>query len=195
LNSEIQNYENKLTQVQANEDKDNQALSLTSAISTLNKSLQDIFNQVLGYQTRIVNVKTEQTPLVERVESLKVQINHTQNEQKLKLQPLSIEIKELDSQISEKNSTISHLEKQMEPIINSLGPLVYSTRPQSDALKPIYDRLDKNYNELETKNEENSLIRARLGLRDKNAIRNFFLTLAGVIIVVILIFVLLSAAL
>lgn len=197
LSSEIQNYEKKLTAIQSSgaEDKDNQGLSLTSAMSTLNKTLEDIFNQIPAVQTRLEALKTEQAPLLEKAESLKVQISEAQAEQKSKLQPLSLQIKDLDTQIAQKKVSISDLEKQMDPLISSLGPLVDSARPESATLRPVYENLDKKNSELQAKNEENSLIKARLGLRDKNAIRNFLLTMLGLIIIVVLVVILLSAAL
>ncbi len=164
-------------------------------MSTLNKTLEDIFNQIPAVQTRLEALKTEQAPLLEKAESLKVQISEAQAEQKSKLQPLSLQIKDLDTQIAQKKVSISDLEKQMDPLISSLGPLVDSARPESATLRPVYENLDKKNSELQGKNEENSLIKARLGLRDKNAIRNFLLTMLGLIIIVVLVVILLSAAL
>lgn len=196
LSSEIQGYERQLSRIQTSDvsDKDSQILSLTSAISTVSKTLEDINNRTPENLLRVENIKNEQRPLSEQIKSLKNQIELTQSEQKSKLEPLAFQIKEIDSQLINKRTAIDDVKKQMEPIISDLGGLANSTRPVSEILTPQYERLNKKIGELDAKNEENNLIIARLGMSDKKAVRNFVLTLVGLIVVLVLIGILLSLA-
>jgi archaellum component FlaC len=197
LTSEIQGYERKLTQIEISdaEDKENQIPALTSAISTLNKNLVGLTEKTPALHDEIEISRIEQQPLFEQVDSLNNQINQTKNDQKIALEPLTQQRKQLESKIQALKSEVNNLQQQMKTIINSLGPLVDSARPESEILQSNYEQIDRKNVELEGKNEENNLIKARLGLRDKDAIRNFLLMVLGTIVAIVLIVLLLSMAL
>ncbi|MBW6474496.1 MAG: hypothetical protein K0B14_15325 [Anaerolineaceae bacterium] len=197
LTSEIQGYERKLTQIQSSdaEDKESQTLALSSAISTLNKTLIGLTEKGPTLQDEMEKSRIEQQPLLEQIDNLNIQVTQTKNEQKIALEPLSQQIKQLESKIQTLKISGNDLQQQMKTVINSLGPLVDSARPASEILQSNYEQIDRKSAELEGKNEENNLIKARLGLRDKDAIRNFFLVILGTIVAIVLIVLLLSTAL
>ena len=197
LTSEIQGYERKLTQIQSSdaEDKENQIPALTSAISTLNKNLVGLTEKTPALHDEIEKSRIEQQPLFEQVDSLNNKINQTKNEQKIALEPITQHRKQLESKIQALKSSVNDLQQQMKTIINSLGPLVDSARPESEKLQSNYEQIDRKNAELEGKNEENNLIKARLGLRDKDAIRYFLLIVLGFIVAIVLIVIFITMAL
>lgn len=196
LKAEIQDYEKKLVDVQQSddEDKEKKALSLSSAISTLNKNLLEITNQIPEIQENINKLQVEQKPIIDNIANINEQIAKTQADQKSSLEPLEAQIFELEGKIKEKKLAINDLQQKMKPIISTLGPFVNSARPESEALQSLYNSIDNKDGELVTKLADHNLVEARIDASDKSAIRNLLLTIAGIIIAIVLIAVFLSAA-
>jgi chromosome segregation ATPase len=196
LEKEIQDYEKKLVKIHESSevDKEDKAISLNSAISTLNKKLLEINNQIPMIQSEIAKLQLEQQPLVDKISDINEQITKTQAEQKAILDPLEQQISELEGKIKEKKTAQNDLQEEMKPIISKLGPSVNAARPESEGLQPLYDRIDSKDAELAAKSEDHHLLKARLDASDKSALRNLLLTAAGIITAIILVIVLLTAA-
>jgi predicted nucleic acid-binding Zn-ribbon protein len=191
--SEIQTLQEKLAEVQASDlpDKEDRVISLTNAIGALEQSLNDSSRKIPEIQSEIERIQSEQQPLLDKITKLDHQISEVLSDQKATLAPIDQEIVRLEEGVKGKKNDLNVLNQKMAPMIRNLGFLVDSARPESEALKEIYDRLDKRYLRLASISQEQELAKAHLGASDTSAIRNFYITIAGIFIALLLIIVLL----
>lgn len=195
--AEVQSLHNRLAQVQASEapDRETQAASLSNAIAALEQSLVQLGSETPRMQSEIARLEAEQQPLSDDVTRLEQLIAQAQTEQREALAPLDQQITTLQGEIRAGNEKIAALTQQMTPLINNLGPYVDRARPESAALSDLYVRLDQSYRELAEISQQHDLLKARLGATDTGAVRNAYLVIGGLLIVLILIIVLLVVSL
>ncbi len=186
----------KLEVVQASDakDKDKQAGSIASKISSLEKSLISVTNRMPELQTEISGVQTEQQPINERITRTLEQITRVEEEQRSALEPLERQINDLKSQLQAKLDSIDELKGKMPTLINSLGPVVDAVRPESGELAGEYYKIDTLNGERSAKASEQSQLRQLIAGSDKGAIQNFIYFIIGAVIFIVLIVILLVIA-
>lgn len=195
--AELQSLHSRLAQVQsyAVPDRDTQAASLSNAIAALEQSLAQLVGDIPRSQSEIARLEAEQQPLADEVNRLEQQLAQVQTEQREALAPIDRQMTALQGEIRAYTEQLAGLAQQMTPLINDLGPLVDRARPESLALSELYTRLNQSYQELTNVSQRHDLLKARLGAADPGAVRNFYFTIGGLLIALILMVLLLVIAL
>ncbi len=197
IQAELQSLHSRLAQVQSSAvpDRDTQAASLSNAIAALEQSLAQLVGDMLRSQSEIARLEAEQQLLADEVNRLEQQLAQVQTEQREALAPMDRQMTALQGEIRAYTEQLAALAQQMTPLINDLGPLVDRARPESSALSELYTRLDQCYQELTNISQQHNLLKARLGAADPGAVRNFYFTIGGSLIALILMVLLLVIAL
>jgi chromosome segregation ATPase len=192
LLAEIAENQEKLAEIEASDapDKESQAEVLVSRIKTLEGTISETREKIVDFERDIAKLEIEQQPYEDKIERLNDQISTVEGDQGEVLTPLAERITSLEENLAAKKAEIEDLEGKMPPIIQNLGPLVESARPESEALTGEYQKIDQASANLRDVTQEHHLIKARLDTTDKGAVRNFYLMVAGLLIMVILIVVL-----
>ena len=185
---EIEKHLEKLAEVQASDapDKDAQVTSIGEAVTALQGSLAVAQTRIAGIETDISHLELEQQPFSDKLTRLTGQLSTVEDDQKGALEPLDQRIAALEEKIQVKKETIEALTENMTPIIEGLGPLVEAARPEAEALTPTYKKIDETNANLGELSQELHLILARLETCDQGAVRNFYLMVAGILILVVL---------
>lgn len=192
LLAEIADNQEKLAEIETSDapDKESQAESLVSRIRTLEDSVNETREKIADIERDISKLEIEQQPFEDQIERLSAQISTVEQDQQEALTPLAQRITGLEESLSSKKAEIGDLQEKMPPIIQNLGPLVDTARPESEALTGEYQKIDQASANLSDVTQEHHLITARLDTTDKNTVRNFYLMVAGLLLLVILIVVL-----
>ncbi len=195
--AEIQSLRDRLSQVPASDapEADEQSTTLTNAIAALEQSLSQMADEISHLQSEIQRSETEQQPLAEKVDHLKQKIEQEQAEKREVLAPLDRQIVTLQEEIKATDKQLSAVTQEMTPLIDNLGSYVDRARPESPALSELYAKLDQAYRELAGASQQQDLLKARIGAADAGAVRNFYLFIGGMGIVLILIIALLMIGL
>ena len=82
----------------------------------------------------------------------------------------------------------------MPPLINQLGPEVDKARPDSPSLLENYTRIYNLNQEIERTLQQQDLLKIRLSTADSGAVRNFFLLIVFLVVMVIVIATLFAIA-
>jgi chromosome segregation ATPase len=186
--SEIKAYQDKLIEVQASDspEKESQTASLSNAINSLEGAVQKMGNRVPEIEARLSSLKIEQQPLEDQINRFTEQIAVVQKDLKEALTPLDQRIVELEGEVKSKKLEIDDIKQKMAPIIDSLGPLVNSARPESENLSAVYEQIDSVNSNLVSVSQEHGLVKTRLDTSDKDAVRNFYIMVAGFLVLVVL---------
>lgn len=195
--AEIQSLRDRLSQVPASDapEADEQSTTLTNAIAALEQSLSQMADEISHLQSEIQRSGTEQQPLTEKVDHLEQKIEQAQAEKREVLAPLDRQIVTLQEEIKATDKQLSAIAQEMTPLIDNLGPYVDRARPESPALSELYAKLDQAYRELAGASQQQDLLKARIGAADAGAVRNFYLFIGGIGIVLILMIALLMIGL
>lgn len=185
--SELKTYQEKLIEVQASDlpDKESRVASINNAINSIEGTLQAMSARAPEIEARLSTLEVEQKPLEDQVNRLTDQIATVQKELKEALMPLDQRIAEIEQEIKAKRIEIDQLRQKMLPIIDSLGPLVNSARPDSDSLEATYEKIDQIDSNLVSVSQEHDLVSKRLKTSDKGAVRNFYIMVAGILVMIV----------
>jgi chromosome segregation ATPase len=192
LLSEIGEKQAQLAEVEAGDSPDKPALveTLAAKIKILEASLGESREKISAFERDLSKLEIEQQPFEDQIERLTAQISTVEGDQQQALAPLVQRITGLEESLATKKAEIEYLEEKMPPIIQNLGPVVESARPESTALRGEYQKIDQANANLKDITQEHHLIIARLDTTDKSTVRNFYLMVAGLLVLVILIVVL-----
>jgi chromosome segregation ATPase len=192
LLSEIGEKQAQLAEVEAGDspDKAAQIEALAAKIKVLEASLGESREKISAFERDLSKLEIEQQPFEDQIERLTAQISTVEADQGEALAPLVERIAALEADLAAKKAEIEDLEEKMPPIIQNLGPLVESARPESDALRAEYQKIDQADATLSDLTQEHHLIKARLDTTNKSTVRNFYLMVAGLLILLVLIVVL-----
>lgn len=192
LLGEVAENQEKLAEIEASDapDKESQAEALVSRIKTLEDAINATREEIADIESDISKLEIEQQPFEDQIERLSAQISTVETNQQDALTPLAQRIADLEENLSSKKVEIEDLEEKMPPIIQNLSPLVEAARPESEALSGEYQKIDQASANLSDVTQEHHLITARLDTTDKGAVRNYYLMVAGLLVLVILIVVL-----
>ncbi|MBW6466194.1 MAG: hypothetical protein K0B06_06800 [Brevefilum sp.] len=189
LLAEIAENQDKLAEVEASDapDKEAQAEALVSRNKTLEGSVGETREKIADFERDIAKLEIEQQPFEDQIERLSAQISTVEGDQQEALTPLAQRINGLEADLAAKKAEVEGLQEKMPPIIQNLGPLVDAARPESDALSGEYQKIDQASASLRDLTQEHHLIKARLDTTDKSTVRNFYLMVAGLLILLVLI--------
>jgi chromosome segregation ATPase len=191
LLSEIGEKQAQLAEVEAGDSPDKAALveTLAAKIKILEASLGESREKISAFERDLSKLEIEQQPFEDQIERLTAQISTVEGDQQQALAPLVQRITGLEESLAAKKAEIEYLEEKMPPIIQNLGPVVESARPESTALRGEYQKIDQANANLKDITQEHHLIIARLDTTDKSTVRNFYLMVAGLLILLVLIVV------
>jgi len=191
LLAEVTENQEKLAEIEASDspNKESQAEALASKIKTLETSVNATREKIADLERDIGKLEIEQQPFEDQIERLSAQISTVEQDQQNALTPLADRIADLEESLAAKKAEIEDLQKKMPPIIQNLGPLVEAARPESEALTREYQKIDQANANLSDVTQEHHLINARLDTTDKGTVRNFYLMVAGLLILLVLIVV------
>jgi chromosome segregation ATPase len=191
LLSEIGEKQAQLAEVEAGDSPDKPALveTLAAKIKILEASLGESREKISAFERDLSKLEIEQQPFEDQIERLTAQISTVEGDQQQALAPLVQRITGLEESLATKKAEIEYLEEKMPPIIQNLGPVVESARPESTALRGEYQKIDQANANLKDITQEHHLIIARLDTTDKSTVRNFYLMVAGLLILLVLIVV------
>jgi chromosome segregation ATPase len=189
LLAEIAENQEKLAEIEASDspDKEGQAETLVSRIKTLEGSVGETREKIADFERDIAKLEIEQQPFEDQIERLSAQISTVEGDQQEALTPLAQRIAGLAAELAAKKAEFEDQQEKMPPIIQNLGPLVDALRPESDALSDEYQKIDLASANLRDVTQEHHLIKARLDTTDKSTVRNFYLMVAGLLILLVLI--------
>lgn len=189
--AEIGGHQQKMDEVFASDapDKDNQAAALNASITSLQGSLAERSDRISELEMALSKLATEQQPYQDQISRLGDQITTVEKNQNEALMPLEQRIADLEENVKSKKETLEELKQKMTPLIPNLGPLVESARPESGTLTEYYAKIDRVKSNLGAVTQEHNLIVARLETCDQGAVRNFYLMVAGLLILLVLIVV------
>lgn len=190
--AEIEDLQRKLTEVQASDlpDKEKQAASLTKSIKSLKGSADQAYERISEIEMELSKLRIAQQPIADKIKRFKDQIATVEDDQQEALAPIEQRLAELEQERQSKSEQIEDLQQRMIPIMQSLGPIAESNRPESEDLTAAYYKIDKVKANLAEVSQEHHLVVARLEACDKGMVRNFYLMIAGILVLVVLIVVL-----
>ncbi|MGB4595814.1 MAG: hypothetical protein WBI14_07905 [Anaerolineaceae bacterium] len=185
LIAEIHTLQTHITQVQTSNapDRDQQIFTMNNSIATHNSEILSISNQVPGVQSELTRLRNEQAPLLAELDQIKIELSATQDKLKQTVPPLDVQLNNLKETIKSKQEEVSAIKTTMQPIITGLGPLAEQARPDSVALNELYSKIDVEKSKLGSVTSEVDLTLDRIEATDKNSARNFYLMMAGGLVV------------
>lgn len=185
LIAEIRNLQTRITQMQASNapDREQQVFAMNNTIATHNNEILSISNQVPIVQSELTRLRNEQTPLSVELDKVKTELTSTQDQLKQSVPPLDVQINNLNATIKSKQNDLSLIKTMMQPIITGLGALAEQARPDSAVLNDLYSKIDVEKSKLGSVTSEVDLTLSRIAATDKNSARNFYLMLAGGVVV------------
>ena len=188
LRAKIETQQHKLAEVMASDvdDKDARMDSIQKEIKASEMSLAEATARMTEIDSEISRLELEQQPFGDKLTRLTNQVATVEGDQAQALAPLDQRIAELEQRISAKKVEIETLDEQLRPMIDSLGPMVAASRPKSEDLSATYGKLDAVKAKLGEITQEIHLIVARISTCDQNEVRNFYLMLAGIALLVVL---------
>lgn len=194
--AEIESQQQELQEVQASDlpDKDKKIEALTKSINTLQVSVNKTSENVSEMELEQSKLEIAQRPMLEKMARFEDQIAEVEENQRQALAPLDQQIVELEGEIKSKNDEISVLREKMTSVMQTMGPLVETARPESEELIRPYYEVDKAQTQLSEIKQQHHLVFARLEASDQNMVRNFYLMVAGILILVVMIVVFLVMA-
>ena len=196
LEAEAHGYEIRIANLQSSDlpDKDAQIGGLNNSIATLGKTIFALGDQISGLNSQTQKLATDQGPYLMQIDNLKSQMDQATNEHKDALLPLDQQVINLDNNLKTRQAELAAVKEKMTPVIESLGPKVYASRPCAPALQDIYQKLDIKKEQLSTATQGYDLANSRLVSRDKEMLRNFWITVGiGVLVLVLLVVLLVMA--
>ena len=196
LENEAHGYESRIANLQGSDlpDKDSQISGLNNSIATLGKTIYALDDQISGLTSQTQKLATEQGPYLVQIDNLKSQMDQATNEHKDALLPLDQQVINLDNNLKTRQAELAAVREKMSPLIESLGPKVYASHPESPALQESYQKLDIKKEQLSTATQGYDLANSRLISRDKEMLRNFWITVGiGVLVLVLLVVLLVMA--
>jgi predicted nucleic acid-binding Zn-ribbon protein len=167
-----------------------QVNTLTNAIGALERSFNQNTSDIPNFQSELSRLTGEASLLDGEVKALDQKISAVRDELKNSLSPVDQQIKELQEKILNISDENARLAREMAPLIEKLGPKVFQTRPDAPALAEKYSQLDKLDSSLTDVTQQNSLLKARISTTDPKSVRNFFIFLTSMAILLIIILVL-----
>lgn len=188
---EAEVQQQKLSEVQASDlpDKDKQVAALSKTIKTLQGSAAKASERISEIELELSKLEIAQQPMADKITRFDDQISTVEGDQQEALAPLDERIDALEGEIQSKTEHAEDLRQKMMPVMQSMGPLVESARPESEDLTAAYYKIDKVKSELAEVTQEHHLVVARLEASDQGMVRNFYLMVAGILIIVVLIVV------
>lgn len=188
LIADIRNLQAKIAQTQASNapDRDQQVFALNNSVATHNNEILSISNQVPVVQSELTRLRNEQTPLIADLDKVKFDLVGTQDQLKQTVPPLDAQLNNLNATIKTKQSDIASIKTMMQPVITGLGPLAEQSRPDAAILNELYSKIDVEKSKLGSVTSEVDLTLSRIEATDKNSARNFYLMLAGGVVVLVL---------
>lgn len=194
--ADIETQQQALIEVQASDspDKDKQVEKLTKSINTLQGSVSKALGRISEIELEQSKLEIAQQPMLDKIARFDAQITAVEENQKEALVPLDQQIVDIEAKIQSRNDQIKALREKMTSVMQSLGPLVESARPESEELTLAYYEVDKVKAKLADLKQEHHLVFARLEASDQNMVRNFYLMIAGILILVIVVVVFLVLA-
>ena len=189
LLSEIGEKQAQLAEVEAGDspDKAAQVEALAAKIKGLETTLAESREKISAFERDLSKLEIEQQPFEDQIERLTAQISTVEADQGETLTPLTERIAGLEADLAAKKAEIKDLEEKMPPIINNLGPLVEAARPESDVLRSEYQKIDQADATMRDVTQEHYLVKARLDTTNKSTVRNFYLMVAGLLILLVLV--------
>ena len=189
LLSEIGEKQAQLAEVEAGDspDKAAQVEALAAKIKGLETTLAESREKISAFERDLSKLEIEQQPFEDQIERLTAQISTVDGDQGETLTPLTERIAGLEADLAAKKAEIKDLEEKMPPIINNLGPLVEAARPESDVLRSEYQKIDQADATMRDVTQEHYLVKARLDTTNKSTVRNFYLMVAGLLILLVLV--------
>jgi len=194
--AENESQQQELSEVQASDspDKDKQVEKLTKSISTLSGSVSKNSERISEIELEQSKLEIAEKPMQEKIARFDDQIAEVEQNQKEALAPLDQQITELEEKIQSRNEQVKALNEKMDAIMEDMGPKVESARPESEELTMAYYEVDKVKAQLADIKKEHHLVFARLEASDQSMVRNFYLMVAGILILVVLIVIFLVMA-
>lgn len=196
LENEAHGYESRIANLQSSDlpDKDAQIAGLNNSIATLGKTIYALGDQIGGLNSQTQKLASDQGPYLVQMDNLQSQMDQATNEHKDALLPLDQQVINLDNNLKTRQAELVAVKEKMTPIIESLGPKVYAARPETPALQDSYQKLDIKKEQLSTATQGYDLANSRLVSRDKEMLRNFWITVGIGVLVLVLFIVLLVMA-
>lgn len=187
LIAEIRNLQTRVTQTQASNapDRDQQIFAMNNSIATHNNEILSISNQVPVVQSELTRLRNEQSPLSVDLDKVKAELFGAQDQLKQAIPPLDAQFNNLNATIKSKQNEISSIKTMMQPLIIGLGPLAEQARPDSPVLNDLYSKIDVEKSKLGSVTSEVDLTLSRIEATDKNSARNFYLVVAGAVVVLV----------
>lgn len=194
--ADIETQQQALSEVQASDlpDKDKQIEKLTKSINTLQGSISKTSERISELELEQSKQEIAQQPMTEKLARFEAQINAVGENQTAALAPLDQKIVDIEDDVQSRKDQISTLREKMTAVMESMGPQVESARPESEELTLAYYKVDKVKSQLADIKQEHHLVFARLEASDQKMVRNFYLMVVGILILVVLIVVLLVMA-
>ncbi len=188
LRVKIEELQQKLAEVMASDapNKDERLASIEKEIKASELSLAEATAEMTEIDSELSRLELEQQPFGDKLTRLTNQFATVEDDQAEALAPMDQRITELEQRISAKKAQIEALDEQIRPMIDSLGPMVAAVRPKSEDLTATYKKLDAVKANLGEITQEIHLIVARLSTCDQGEVRNFYLMLAGIALLVVL---------
>jgi len=194
--AEIESQQQELQEVQASDlpDKDKKVEALTKSINDLQRSVSKTSENISETELEQSKLEIAQQPMLEKIARFDDQIVEVEENQRQALAPLDQQIVEIEGEIKSRNDEISSIHEKMNSVMHSMGPLVESARPESEELTRAYYEVDKVQTQLSEIKQQHHLVFARLEASDQKMVRNFYLMVAGALVLVVLIVVFLVMA-
>ncbi|MDO9088013.1 MAG: hypothetical protein Q7U53_17535 [Anaerolineaceae bacterium] len=194
MHSEIQTFRTKLSEVELSDspEKDSQILSYKNAISAVENSIISRASESETLQNEKIEFESSLEPIQDQINLLNQKIDQVKGDQKSSLSPLDQNIAELSMEVKNLKNEISSIRQKMSPLINNLGSLVINARPESENLSSTYQQIDRVKSQLTSISIEHDLLKTRLETADKSAIRNFIISIIGLLFLAIAIIVLVA---
>jgi chromosome segregation ATPase len=188
LQAELDTQRNKLAELAESDDPDKDARIAASdeKIMSLEVDLAQVEARIAEIENQRSHLAIEQKPFEEKIARLQDQISTVEGNREEALAPLDQRIAALEENVQSKEAAITALKEEMAPMIGDLGPLVETARPESDALTDSYKKIDETKANLGEISQELYLIAARLETCDQGSVRNFYLMVAGIVLLVVL---------
>lgn len=187
LIAEIHSLQTRITQAQTSNapDRDQQIFTMNNSIATHNNEILSISNQVPGVQSELTRLRNEQMPLIVEMDKAKTDLVSVQDQLRQLVPPLEVQLNNLNATLKSKQNEISAIKATMQPIIVGLGPLAEEARPDAAVLNDLYAKIDVEKSKLGSVTSEVDLMQTRIASTDKNSARNFYLVLAGGIVLLV----------
>lgn len=185
LIAEIRGIQNKIMQMQASNapDREQQIFAMNNAIATHNNEILGISNQVPGVQAELTRLRNEQTPLLAEMDRVKSALASAQEQLRQTVPPLDTQLNNLAETIKTKQNEVASIRSMMQPVIDGLGPTAEEARPDNPLLNELYAKIDVEKSKLGSVTSEVDLMQSRIEATDKGSARNFYLMVAGGVLV------------